>query len=98
MIVYFSYTPRNSASLTEKSTPDARAALDAFLRERLAVPVITRMEDSLMPGRYFWLIDSHLSTHGAKLRTEQLINDLKNAMNQPYKPKEMEANAEAEFQ
>ena len=98
VIVYFSYTPRNSASLTEKSTPDARAALDAFLRERLAVPVITRMEDSLMPGRYFWLIDSHLSTHGAKLRTEQLINDLKNAMNQPYKPKEMEANAEAEFQ
>ena len=78
--VYFSYTPRNSASLTEASTPEARAALDLYLRETLDVPVITAMEDDLMPGRYFWLIDSHLSTEGAAQRTRQIIIDLNRAL------------------
>ena len=77
VMVWFGYTPRNSASLTEKSTPEARAGLEEYLRETLAVPVISRMEDSLMAGRYFWLIDSHLSTEGARLRTEQVIHDLR---------------------
>lgn len=81
--VYFSYTPRNSASLTEESTRDQRRALDRLLRERLTVPVISDMEDSLLPGRYFYLIDSHLSTEGAKIRTERIIQDLKNVLNSP---------------
>ena len=78
--VYFGYTPRNSASLTEKSTPDRRQALEQYLRDTLEVPVISRLEDSLMKGRYFWLIDSHLSSEGARLRTQQVISDLKAVM------------------
>lgn len=38
-----------------------------LLRERLCVPVISQMEESLYPGRYFYLIDSHLSDEGAAL-------------------------------
>lgn len=75
--VYFTYTPRNIASLTEGSTWEARAALDALLRERLCVPVISQMEESLYPGRYFYLIDSHLSDEGAALYTARVIEDLR---------------------
>ncbi len=74
-----SYTPRNSASPSAASTPEARQALHEFLRENLAVPLISEMEDYLLPGRYFWLIDSHTSTEGARIRTERVIRDLKEA-------------------
>ena len=72
----FTYTPRNRASLTEESTPEARQALHRHLVSHLCVPVISGIEASLMPGRYFWLIDSHLSTEGARLHTAQVIEDL----------------------
>ena len=72
----FTYTPRNRASLTEDSTPEARQALHRHLVSHLHVPVISGIETSLMPGRYFWLIDSHLSTEGARLHTKQVIEDL----------------------
>ncbi len=72
----FTYTPRNRASLTEESTPEARQALHRHLVSHLCVPVISGIETSLMPGRYFWLIDSHLSTEGARLHTAQVIEDL----------------------
>lgn len=75
--VYFSYTPRNRSSLTEESTPEARRALHEYLTEGLCVPVISDIEDYLLSGIYFWLIDSHTSTEGAELRTEQVIEDLK---------------------
>ena len=78
--VFFSYTPRNIDSLTEGSTAQARQRLHEYLVSALTVPVISDIEDYLMPGRYFWLIDSHLSTNGAKKRTERVILDLKKAM------------------
>ena len=84
--VFFTYTPRNINSLTEESTPDARAALDRWLRETLDVPVISGIEDSLLPGRYFWLIDSHTGTEGARIRTEQVIRDLRAALDSGRAP------------
>lgn len=84
--VYFSYTPRNSASLTDQSTPEARQALHQWLKENLTVPLISEMEDYLLPGRYFWLIDSHTSTLGAHIRTEQVIQDLKKTLERNEKP------------
>ncbi len=74
--VYFSYTPRNWSSLTAESTPEARAALHAHLQSHLCVPVISDIEDYLYPATEFYLIDSHLSTHGVQLRTVQIIADL----------------------
>lgn len=77
--VYFSYTPRNHSSLTEQSTVEARAELHRYLCESISVPVISEMEDYLLSGVYFWLIDSHTSTEGAAIRTERLIRDLRQA-------------------
>ena len=74
--VLFTYTPRNRSSLTGNSTPENRAALDRLLRDSLCVPVISRIEDSLMSGVYFYLIDSHLSSEGVRLHTLQIIEDL----------------------
>ena len=74
--VYFTYTPRNVNSLTEASTPEARRALHEWLKDNLEFPVISKIEDSLLSGRYFWLIDSHTGTDGARIRTERVIADL----------------------
>lgn len=74
--VYFSYTPRNWSSLTERSTPAARAQLHQHLCTHLTFPVISHIEDYLYPATDFYLIDSHLTTRGAALRTAQIIADL----------------------
>ncbi len=74
--VLFTYTPRNQSSLTEGSLPAEREALDRLLREELCVPIISEMEASLYSGVYFYLIDSHLSTEGAKIFTQRIITDL----------------------
>ncbi len=74
--VLFTYTPRNRSSISEDSTPENRMALEALLKEKLCVPVISRMEDSLISGVYFFVIDSHLSSEGVRLHTLQIIRDL----------------------
>ncbi len=74
--VYFSYAPRNWSSLTPKSTPAARSALHEYLKEHLAVPLISEMEDHLYSGVYFYEIDNHLSDEGVDIRTERVIRDL----------------------
>ena len=77
ILVLFTYTPRNRSSLTEESTPEQRQALHRLLREKLCVPVISGMEDALMSGEYFYIVDSHLGNEGARLRTLKIIEDLK---------------------
>ncbi|MCD8159779.1 MAG: leucine-rich repeat domain-containing protein [Clostridiales bacterium] len=74
--VYFTYAPRNCYAISEDSTPEARAALDAYLREGLCVPVISDLEESLYPGRYLYGTDNHLSTEGVQIRTARIIADL----------------------
>lgn len=75
--VYFTYTPRNIHAITPESTAEERQKLHTHLTETLCVPVISDMEASLYPGVYFYLIDSHLSTEGAAVRTERIIGDLR---------------------
>ena len=53
--------------------PEAVAALDAYFRENLDVVFLTPLQDSLMPGRYFYGTDNHLSTNGVTMRTAQVI-------------------------
>lgn len=72
--VFFTYAPRNAQALSDSSTPEARAQLDASLRAALCVPVLGTLEDSLWPGRYLYGTDNHLSTEGARLRTQQVIS------------------------
>lgn len=75
--VYVSYAPRNISSLTEESTPQARAELHTYLSRKLSAPLISEMEDYLYSAIYFYEIDNHLSDEGVQIRTEQIINDLK---------------------
>lgn len=75
--VLFSYSPRNRSSLTEQSTPENRQALHKLLKASLQVPVILPMEESLLSGEYFYLIDSHLSSEGVRVFTEKIIQALK---------------------
>lgn len=78
--VYFAYSPRNAQAVSEDSTPQARAELDAYLRDGLCVPVITELEDSLWSGVYLYGTDNHLSTQGAALHTERFIPQLRAQM------------------
>ena len=81
MVKYSStYSPRNSQAVSEASTPEAIAALDAYFRENLNAAILTPLQDSLMPGRYFYGTDNHLSTNGVALRTAQVITALKDAL------------------
>ena len=78
--VYLTYSPRNSRAISADSTPEAVAALDAYFRENLDVAFLTPLQDSLMPGRYFYGTDNHLSTNGVTLRTAQVIEALTNQL------------------
>ena len=78
--VYLTYSPRNSQAVSEASTPEAIAALDAYFRENLNAAILTSLQDSLLPGRYFYGTDNHLSTNGVALRTAQVITALKDAL------------------
>ena len=78
--VYLTYSPRNSQAVSEASTPEAIAALDAYFRENLNAVFLTPLQDSLLPGQYFYGTDNHLSTNGVALRTAQVITALKDAL------------------
>lgn len=73
----FTYYPKNRYCLTEASTLEKRTELENYLNENLRVPVISKMEDYLFDANYFYLIDNHLSTEGATIRTNRFISDLK---------------------
>lgn len=80
--VYMTYSPRNRLCISADSTPEARQALDAYFRENLIIPVISSLEDSLVPGRYLYGTDNHLSTEGAALRTRRVLGELQARMEQ----------------
>ena len=80
MRVWLTYSPRNNKAVSEASTPEAIAALDAYFRENLNAAILTPLQDSLLPGRYFYGTDNHLSTNGVALRTAQVITALKYAL------------------
>ena len=84
--VCFTYAPRNRLAVSADSTPEARAELDAYMRENLCVPVISDIEDSLVSGTYLYGTDNHLSTEGVALRTRQIIQDLKAQLEQEELP------------
>lgn len=74
--VYLTYAPRNQYAISQESTKEARACLHAYLKQELAIPVISDIEESLYPGTYLNGTDNHLSTEGVAIRTERMIKDL----------------------
>lgn len=80
--VYFTYAPRNQLAIAKDATWIERQKLDAYLKQELNVPVISNLEDSLMSGIYFYGTDNHLSSEGVEIRTQNVIADLKEQMEQ----------------
>ena len=60
-------------------TADAQEFIDFQdrLEEKLDCPVISNYVDYMFDYKYFFNTNMHLNTEGAKLRTQQLIDDLK---------------------
>lgn len=79
---YMTYSPRNSQAISADSTPEAVAALDAYFKANLNIPILSNLQDSLLPGRYFYGTDNHLSTNGVAMRTAQVIAELTHQLQQ----------------
>ena len=84
--VFFTYAPRNRLALSDRSTEPERARLDQWLRQSLAAPVISDIEESLYPGHLLYGTDNHLSTEGVSLRTARLIRDIQEALGKEGTP------------
>ena len=78
--VFFTYSPRSERSISPDSDSASRKVLEEAFRERLNVPVISSMEDSLMDAFYFYGTDNHLTTEGAAIHTKAVIADLQRAL------------------
>lgn len=78
--VLFTFSPRSSMSVTEGSTAEKVAALDAIVRQKLHAQVLGTAEDSLMDAYWFYGTDNHLSTEGAERHTSQVIEWMKEAL------------------
>ena len=78
--VLFTWSPRMRISLSEDSTDQSIAELDALVRSTLHAEVISPIEDSLMDPLYFYGTDNHLSTEGVELHTRKIIEDLRRAL------------------
>lgn len=74
--VYFTYAPRNEEAISKESTFEKRVELDTYFQDKLIVPVISNLEESLYPGRYLYGTDNHLSSEGVQIRTQRIISDL----------------------
>ncbi|MBO7364042.1 MAG: leucine-rich repeat protein, partial [Lachnospiraceae bacterium] len=84
--VFMTYSPRNRQAVSADTTEDSIAALDAYFRANLEIPVISDIFESLLPGRWFYGTDNHLSTEGAARRTAQVIRDLAEALGEGGAP------------
>lgn len=75
--IYFTYSPRNKDSLTKESTIENRKKLEELLKRKIELPIISSFEDCLYPAYDFYLIDDHLTSEAAIVRTKKVIEDLK---------------------
>ena len=69
--VLFAFAPTDLLAVT--TTPEENAAFGAAVADSLNIPVILPLEKALMDGKYFYDSNSHLTTEGAAINTENLI-------------------------
>ncbi|MCI8557511.1 MAG: hypothetical protein HFI19_07060 [Lachnospiraceae bacterium] len=72
-LIVAGYPIADGAYTPEKSEYEM---FEAQLRERLECDIISHYTDYFIPYEYFYDSDLHLTEEGAKIRTEQLIQDL----------------------
>ena len=81
--VFFSYAPANASAFSAAEYASRSwETFDAFIRGGLDArfPVISAVEDYILDGQYFFDTDYHLTVHGAQLRTQRLIDDIRVAL------------------
>ena len=73
--VYFAPFAREAVS----STPEEVAGFEQKVIDTCDAPVISRLEDSLVDGRYIHNTNNHLNSEGAHMFTRLLLQDLADA-------------------
>lgn len=76
--VYFSFSPINAESVI--STEEQKETFYRMLGESLDFPVISDINDYILPSAYFYDTNFHLNSRGALLRTSLLADDLLRTM------------------
>lgn len=76
--VLFDYAPRMKNSISEDSNETTINELAAYLEDAIQMSFISSVWDSLLDPLYFFGTDNHLSSEGARRRTEFVISRLKN--------------------
>ncbi|MDY6391409.1 MAG: leucine-rich repeat protein [Bacilli bacterium] len=74
--VYFDYSPRMITSVSEDSNEASWVELGEYLQKSIPMLFLSRIEDSLLDPYYFYGTDNHLSTEGAKKRTQHVLKNL----------------------
>ena len=74
--VYFDYSPRMITSVSEDSSEASWKELGDYLQKSIPMLFLSHIEDSLLDPYYFYGTDNHLSTEGAKKRTQFVLKNL----------------------
>lgn len=78
--VYFSYSVRSKLGLSADTTEQSIAALEEAVKNNLDAYILNSAHDVILEPKYFFDTDNHLSTEGAKMHSDKIIAQLKNAM------------------
>ncbi len=78
--VYFTHAPLDELALT--TGQERWAAYEQKLHDSLAAPVLGRVQDAILPGRYFYDSNNHLTTEGATLYTTNMAQLLAGAVSE----------------
>lgn len=75
----FTFGPinQNAVKRLDPKSADKKAVLENLNRYLTVPTIISSIDDSIFPGRYFFDTDYHMSEEGRDLRTANLIRDLK---------------------
>ncbi|MBQ8509796.1 MAG: hypothetical protein IJ493_07815 [Clostridia bacterium] len=76
--VYFSFSPINEEAVI--STEEEKEAFYRALGEGLDFPLLSDVDDYILPSAYFYDTNFHLNSRGALMRTALLADDLLRAM------------------
>lgn len=69
--VYLAFAPVDVLALT--TTPEDWQALEDAMRAKIEMPILGRLEDAIMEGKYFYDSNNHLTSEGAALYSQNLV-------------------------
>ena len=75
--VYFSFSPMNSAAMSDYNTKENILEFSGNLARSLHCKVISNINDYIMDEGYFFDSEFHLNNSGVVVRTVKLIDDIK---------------------